>query len=302
MSRENTQLTQMSEFKVENTIFSNVVEATVPNTTIKYKRINIGVKNPDGTTGELIIQTPRLFSFGVSENKDQNGKLNGYSLPLCLYNRGENGFPNPTDEQKEWVDKLTEFLDHVKKYLLDNKVKHGDFQLKSLDQLDTIDKTIYRKIDKTTGNVDEKAGLTLYPKLIESKKHNRILTLFRDEATGNIIEDFKTLIKKYMYVVGAIKVESIYIGSGKRLLQVKMYNATIKLLDSGVKDLLPKVEPKKLTKMVNNPSFIPINDEDEGTDDDKGSLKDENVSKEEETPPPPQEVPAQTRKPKGRKN
>ena len=49
-----------------------------------YKRLKIEVKYPDNKQGPLIIESPFLFSFGVSERKDiKYNELTGYCLPIC---------------------------------------------------------------------------------------------------------------------------------------------------------------------------------------------------------------------------
>ena len=86
----NTMLTNVSTFDVSNMIFSEPVTGSIPDSTpkIEFRRINIMTKNPDGTVGDLVLGTERLFSFGVSENKSQEtGKVSGWTMPLCLHSR-----------------------------------------------------------------------------------------------------------------------------------------------------------------------------------------------------------------------
>ncbi|CAH3188935.1 unnamed protein product [Porites evermanni] len=57
------------------------LEYKVKDSKIKYKRIPIEVKYPNNKKGPLVIETPVLFSFGVSEKKDQEtNKLVVYRL------------------------------------------------------------------------------------------------------------------------------------------------------------------------------------------------------------------------------
>ena len=52
---------------------------------IKYRRIKIETVYQDGKKGDLVIETPFLFSFGVNEKKSQEtNKLVGYSIPAFL--------------------------------------------------------------------------------------------------------------------------------------------------------------------------------------------------------------------------
>ena len=44
------------------------------------------MKYSNDKKGPLVIESPFLFSFGVSEKKNQETKkLIGYSLPVCLW-------------------------------------------------------------------------------------------------------------------------------------------------------------------------------------------------------------------------
>ena len=70
----------------ENIVFNEAKEYKVKDSKIKYKRIPIEVKYPNGKKGPLVIETPLLFSFGVNEKKNQEtNKLVGYSMPVCLW-------------------------------------------------------------------------------------------------------------------------------------------------------------------------------------------------------------------------
>ncbi|CAH3192556.1 unnamed protein product, partial [Porites evermanni] len=72
----------------ENIIFNEAKEYKVKDSKIKYKRIPIEVKYPNNKKGPLVVESPVLFSFGVSEKKNQEtGKLVGYSIPVCLWSK-----------------------------------------------------------------------------------------------------------------------------------------------------------------------------------------------------------------------
>ena len=90
------QLSSYENITKENIIFNKVKEYKVKDSNIKYKRISFEVKYPNGKKGPLVLESPILFSFGVSEIKDQKtGRLNGYSIPVCLWNR--DSVPNPKE-------------------------------------------------------------------------------------------------------------------------------------------------------------------------------------------------------------
>ena len=91
------QLTSYENFTPENIIFNEAKESKLKDSKIKYKRIPIEVKYTNEKKEPLIIETPLLFSFGLSEKKKQEtGKLVGYTLPVCLW--GKDSSPNTKEK------------------------------------------------------------------------------------------------------------------------------------------------------------------------------------------------------------
>ena len=64
------QLSSYENLTQENIIFKEAKDFKVNDSKIKYKRIPTEVKYPNGKKGQLIIETPLLFSFGVNEKKN----------------------------------------------------------------------------------------------------------------------------------------------------------------------------------------------------------------------------------------
>jgi hypothetical protein len=237
-SERNNQLTQASEYDTKKMVFSEPQNGSVPNTPIVYKRIAISTLNKDGSIGDLILPTETLFSFGVSENIDPNTKkVNGHVLPLCLWSK-----EGPTKEEKAWTDTFEKIVEHCKTYLLDHKDDIGQYEL-TISDLKKLN-PLYWKKDK--GKIVEGTGPTLYAKLISSKKHNKILSMFFNQRGEEI--DPLSLLGKYCYAKAAIKIESIFVGS-KITLQVKLYEAECRLMDNGMRPLMnrPKDSGRMLT-------------------------------------------------------
>jgi len=243
-----------------------------------YKRLNLSTVNEDGTTGELIFQTPKpdpddpdphCFSFGVSENESQETKkVNGHSLPICLWSRGADGKAAPTKEEKQWTDKFDALVEHVKNEVVKRRdeLEEPDLSIAELKKMNPI------YIKKEKGKVVAGSSPTLYAKLIESKKNGqeKIVSLFYDSETGDEIDPL-TLIKKYCHVDAYIKFESVYIGSGKHTLQVKLYNAVVKPLQMGVKRIVPnRPVPEKV--MISNSTTNPMGNEEDENEGDKNSI------------------------------
>ena len=80
------QLSSYEHLTQDNIIFNEAREFKVKDSKIKYKRIPIEIKYPNGKKGALVVESPVLFSFGVNEKKNQEtNKLVGYSMPVCLW-------------------------------------------------------------------------------------------------------------------------------------------------------------------------------------------------------------------------
>lgn len=246
----NNQLTQVSNYDVNRIIFSEPIRGAVPDTPIEYKRINISTRNEDGSVGDLILPTSRLFSFGVSENKDaQTQKVNGWTLPLCLWNRD-----GATQEQKDWTTTFDAIVDHCIDHLVENphgieqlfELSHNDFK-KTKGGLNPLywQREPAMENGKRVMRIVPGTGPTLYPKLIYSKKNEKFVSQFFDQSDREI--NPLDLIGKYCYVNAAIKIESIFIGA-RICLQVKVYEAVVEVAQTGMKRLLarPVVMKSKL--------------------------------------------------------
>jgi hypothetical protein len=269
---DNTQLTTASGYDTKNMIFSEAQGGTIPNSVpqINYKRINIQTRNEDGTTGDLIFPTSQLFSFGVSENKNQEtGKVNGYVMPICLWNRD-----GPSTEEKAWSDTFDSVVEACKVHLIANREEIDLYELEERD-LKKFN-PLYWKRDK--GKVVEGTGPTLYAKLLVSKKEDKIVTMYYDGDGKEV--NAHDLIGKYCYAKGAVKVESIFVGN-KISLQVKLYECEVRLTDTGMKRMMKK-RPEGQTKVSMVSSLKPMDDNDNDDESDgDASVKDSDEDEEE---------------------
>jgi hypothetical protein len=301
---QNNQLSNVSNFSCENIIFSKPEIGNIPGQKIGFKRIRLGVKNPDGSIGDFILPTaPKIHTFGLQESVDMGtNKLNGYILPLCLWNR--NG---PSQEEKQFTDLFDVISDYCKKYLVTHRdeIEKYDLELGDLKKFNPL----FWKMDK--GKVVENKGPMLYCKVLLNKKNNKITTIFVDEESNKIIDPFK-IMNKPSQVTAAIKLESIFIGN-KISLQVKLYEVVVKPIDNTIKGLLrpnarEELETKAKTnfgKPVEVNMYNLLNEEDENLieeeeymeddkeDEDDGSIENEYVHSsviEESVPPIPTPV------------
>lgn len=275
MSFENTQLTSAFGYDVNNIVFGKPKDGSIPNSAVAFKRIMIGTRNPDGSTGELVIPTTRVYSYGLAPTTNlQSGKQDGYTMSLCLHNRD-----SPTKEEKEWVDTFEKIVDHVKTYLIDHRDEIGKYELESSD-LKKLSPVFYKR-DK--GKIV--GPPTLYVKVNQNKKTEEITTPFCNER-GEDIDPLSTLNKR-CWATAAIKVESIFIGA-KISLQIKLYEASVKVIDNEQKRLLrPSTfhEEEKSPHIASvNPYVMPSastasssahDEEEEDVNEDTGSVKDD---------------------------
>jgi hypothetical protein len=247
-----TKLSSPATYDVSNMIFGKAIEGSAGTASgtgpkIKYFRIPISTTNSDGSVGELVFQTPKLFSFGVSKIMDQeSGKVTGMSLPLCMWNKD-----GATEDERAFSDVIEQIVEKCKDHLVldETKVEVKKFNLKR-DGLDSLGNFLYRKRDEK-GKILEDRGPVMYPKLIESRKNgvHKIVTNMFDQNGRDI--DPLSLEKKYCWVNAAIKIESIYVGS-KISLQVKVYEAEVNLVESGARRLLQR--PRSDATVVSVPS------------------------------------------------
>jgi hypothetical protein len=268
MSSENTQLTTASGYDTKRMIFSDPQAGSIPNSVpqINYKRITIQTKNPDGTIGDLILSTSKLFSFGVSENANpETGKVNGYVMPICLWNRDKDSV---TKEEKDFTDAFDAIIEKCKEHLVAHReeIEQYDLALSDLKKFNPL----WWKREK--GKIVDGTGPTLYAKLITSKKQDKIVTMFYD-ANGDTVDPL-SLNGKYCYVNAAVKFESVFIGN-KISMQIKLYECEVRLADTGMKRLMKR--PTAQPRVLNATSFLPLNSHEskELQSDGEGSVKDD---------------------------
>lgn len=221
-------LTQPNGYNVSELVFSKPVTNTIPTKKgppITYQRINISTKGKQ----ELIFPTPKVFSFGVSENTDPtSGRINGYVLPLVLYDRD-----GASADENAFVKTLENIIEHCKDHVLDNKDAIDKYDL-TRGELKKIGNALYWPSEK--GKRIEGRSPILYSKLLTNKSRDKITSGFYDANTDEVL-DPSTLIGKRCHVVAALKVESIFIGR-MITIQFKCREANIELHNTGHQRLL----------------------------------------------------------------
>ena len=236
MSLQNV-LTQFQDFDVSKMCFSPVVENKIKTNSslpITYRKINIsydncGKRKFDASISQetnLILKTPHLFSFGLSQQELDNKK--SHVLPLCLYSRD-----GVTPDETLFVQKLTDIVDKCKSHLISVR---KELKMPLLDEHDLkkFNCLVYKRDD--SGVILKDSLPMLYVKLTESNA-GVIYSKFYDSQTSEEIRPLD-LMAKYITGVYALKVESIYIGSNRFSLQIKLYEASVSQNERTVRRLL----------------------------------------------------------------
>ena len=216
------QLSKFENISEENIVFHKPKDFQLRNTNIKYQRIKIETKLPNGKTSPLVLETPFLFSFGVSERKNQEtGQLNGYSIPVCLWKKDE----KPNQEEKDFHDAINKIHEICRDYREKN---YGDNEATSLGEI-----LYYKHIEygnskgKKRKMRDESNSPVLYVKLIYSDKPKKILSIFRTKGNKSI-NPFDYL-NQYFNTKTAIIFESIYLA--KNIISLQPLNPRETILE-----------------------------------------------------------------------
>ena len=179
------QLTTYDHLTTDNIIFNEAREYKVKDSKIKYKRIPIEVRYPNGKKGALVIETPLLFSFGVNEKKNQEtNKLVGYSIPVCPWSKDS----EPRTREKAFFDVINNVTTFSQQHLENEYGADLASSLSSPFYYKQIEYTDKKGKKKT--KIDESSAPVLYAKLIYSEKSKKILSLFKTK--GN--KDLKILL------------------------------------------------------------------------------------------------------------
>ena len=201
-------------------VFQTAKKHKVPNSKIKYQRIKIERKLPNGKLTPLVVETPFLFSFGITERKDQEtNKVSGYSIPVCLWkkdaepNKKETTFFNIINKVQDLCP------DHLSRDYGENEAT-GLSDILYYKQVEYVDQK-----GKTKKKKDKTSALVLYVKLIYSSDTKKFSTIFRVKGKKEVKPfDYKD---KYFNTRMAIIFDSIYLGKNSVSIQVKAHEVHI---------------------------------------------------------------------------
>ena len=217
------QLSSYENVTQENILFKEAKEYKVKDSKIKYKRIPVEVKYPNGKKGALVLESPVLFSFGVNEKKNQEtNKLVGYSMPVCLWAKDS----EPNTKEKAFFDVINNVTTLSQQHL---ENEYG------ADLASTLSSPFYFKQEEYTDKkgkkrtkIDHSSAPVLYAKLIFSEKSKKILSLFKTKGKKDL-NPFKYL-DQYCHVRMALIIEGIFISKTVTSLQIKVHECYVKPL------------------------------------------------------------------------
>ena len=217
------QLTSLENLTNENIKFNEAKVFKVKDSNIKYKRIPIEVNYPNNKKGPLVIETPFLFSFGVTERKNQDTKkLVGYSIPVCLWGKDE----EPNKKEKEFYDAILNLTSLAQQHL---ESEYG------ADAASYLTDPLYYKQEEYTDKKGKKktrkvesAAPILSAKLIYTDRSKKILSLFKGNK-GKDLNPFR-YIDQYFTAKLALIVEGIFMSKSVTSLQIKVHECYVKPL------------------------------------------------------------------------
>ena len=174
----------------------------------------------NGKFTPLVVETPFLFSFGISERKDQEtNKISGYSIPVCLWKKDA----DPNKKETNFLNIIKKVQDLCRDHL---SREYGENQAACLS-----DVLYYKQIEyfdkkgKTKKKRDETSAPVLYVKLIYSSDTKKFSTIFRVKGKQEVKPlDYKD---KYFNTRMAIIFDSIYLGKTSISIQVKVHEVHI---------------------------------------------------------------------------
>lgn len=251
-----TVITDYATYETSTMVFlpaqKNEIQSAPGKPAIKFFRIPIRTRNQNGTNGNLVFAPQNMFTFGVSENKDDKGSVNGYTLPLVLWNKD-----GPTDEQRALTSTLEAIIEECKQHLIKDDIRKsiGRPTLK-YDALEKLDKLLYWKLDDNGERVQSK-GPSMYPKLYTRRSEDGSITINTEffDRQGRVLDGL-SLISKYGNVTPAITFDCIYIGASISI-QVRVMEAEINLINSGGRRLLLRPDANTQLSDSSSSSSVP---------------------------------------------
>jgi len=262
-----------SSFETSRIIFDAPQEKTIPNSTMSYYTIPIAYKNENGTEGDFVLELPDCPSYGINESLDMKTKvLKGYTAGMT-FGEYKQTLSEISQEFKDCISAFSTITDICKKHLLQPEVyEECGLEMLVEPQLIGMSPMTQKKKDVNgKKKTDPESHYSIYPKLYwnapknyEDKKGNQVSIPSRfqteiwddnEAQLGNKVDlDPLQLLEKRGRIRPFVKIESIYIGSGKFKVQLKLYAAGYAVAEqtSGYKSLFRFDKKNTLTTLIIN--------------------------------------------------
>ncbi len=231
----NQEHTDLVGLDLKTLTFTPAEECNVANTTITYKKIKVRTLYSDGSRGDLVFPTEKLFSTGVKESRDfnDNTKINGYTIPLFLWDKD-----GATPEQVAWTEKFDELCSLLKDHVYDVRDELERYELEK-SELKKMNPLSWQTVK---GKRIQGKGPSFFAKLLTKKQENgdlEIKTLFSDEE-GNPLDPMEDLMGKFCKPRAAIRLDYIYVGGSVISPQFRVTEVMAEVLDKGPRRMLLK--------------------------------------------------------------
>ena len=176
-------LSTIENIAEDDIVFHKAKEQKAPNSKIKYERLKIESKLPNG---KLILHLSLklqfyLFSYGINErrNKDTD-KLTGYSIPVCLWKK--DGEPN--EKEENFFNILKKIQDICRDHLAE---EYGEKEASSFGEILYCKQIEYtNEKGKLKKKKDKSSAPILYVKLFFSEETKKISTIFKTKGNQDV--------------------------------------------------------------------------------------------------------------------
>ena len=208
------QLTDFKTLDTKNIIFSETYVGKyskfIP---IAYSHSNDKEEEEDDIHQLILNTPPNLYTPGLKEQLDRTKTdVIGYNLRINMWNK-RNG---PSEEEKQFTDKLNEILEYIRAFLYSIQEELG------------IDESLIKDLRLLSdyGKDSKDYQPQLFCKLMMNNRSKKILTSFYNEETKSVLDPLEILStpteKKPGLVTSALKFENISISERRINIEIKV--------------------------------------------------------------------------------
>ena len=187
------ELSNLENLSKENIVFHEPKEFQLKNSSIKYKRIKIEIKYPNGKTGPLVLET---------EKNQDTDQLTGYSIRVCLWKKDE----KPNKEEEDFYTALNKIHNICQEFLEEEYGENASSsfgEILSYKQIEYVNAKGKPKRRRMNLLLQFSSSINLF------RENQKLLSLFITKGNPNI-NPFDYL-NQYFNTKMALIVESIFL-------------------------------------------------------------------------------------------